>query len=223
MPQDLLLGLHTHVAPVHACLPALREAVESLRPAPARPGSGQRDRARCFGVAVEVGLALLQRERGGAAGVRQQYRGVGRLVTILGGPITAGPGTVPPEVIDGEEHPEYEFAASEAKAYVGLLTRAAERAEVAVDILSAGLAAVNVPLFGYLTQRTGGCLLLHDGFSEALKCNIVAALSRTTGFKGVLDVFVSKELALGQVRDANCMSCRRQTLRRELVFPGLPT
>jgi len=124
---------------------------------------------------------------------------VGRVLALLGGPITLGPGTIPPEVIDGEEHPEFEFAEQQAKGYISMLTKAAERAEVAVDVLAAGLAAINVPLFGYLTQRTGGCLLLHEGFSEALQRNISAALTRISGYNGILDVYTSPSLALGQV------------------------
>uniref|UniRef100_A0A061RDN1 Protein transport protein SEC23 n=1 Tax=Tetraselmis sp. GSL018 TaxID=582737 RepID=A0A061RDN1_9CHLO len=218
--KELLLGPHSHVAPVHACLPSLRDVVESLRPCPDK--APYRDRARCFGVALEVALALLRRESGGATGTaapmgHQQHRGPGRVVAVLGGPITAGPGRVPTEVIDGDGQPEYEFAEAQAKAYIEAVTRAAQQGDAAVDILAAGLAAVNVPLFGYLTQRTGGCLLLHEGFSENLKRNLLAALTRTCGYDGLLDVFTSPSIAVGQViGPAGAMGARKAAAGSDL-------
>jgi len=152
-----------------------------------------------------VGLALLRHEMGGDAGRhygsgrRPGTRSAGRLLALLGGPISIGPGTVPPELLDGEEHPEYDFAEAAARDYVEALTAAAERGGVAVDVLAAGLAAVNVPLFGFLTQRTGGCLLLHETPGPRLGANLGAALRRVVGHRGTLDVFTSPGLAVAQV------------------------
>jgi len=203
--KELLLGSHTHIAPLSSCLAAAKTVVESLRPC-AQKSVAMRNRARCFGVGVEVALALMKHEMGadssrnyGSGMGRPRYRGVGRILTVISGPISMGPGTVPPEIIDGEDHPEYEYAEAQAKRYIEAVTAAAERGGVAVDIIAAGLAAVNVPLFGFLTQRTGGCLLLHETFGPLLQQNIRAAISRVAGHRGTLDVFISPSLAVAQV------------------------
>lgn len=73
-----------------------------------------RDRPRCLGVAVEAAHLLLQYFR------TQEPVPEGlsdRVTVMLGGPLTVGPGYVPPSALDGPAAAGDEYVKSEARKY----------------------------------------------------------------------------------------------------------
>ena len=171
----------------------LRKTVRSLRPCILRPRDLHFRQLRCFGVGIEVSLALFENNLVGKA-----HECAGRILAVLAGPITLGPGKIAGDT-DGMCTDQYLFAEEHAKKYIGALTSVAERANVVVDILAAGSISINVPLFGYLTQRTGGSLLLHKTFGSTFVQNMSGILQRAVNCKGTLDIYTSPQLAVGQV------------------------
>lgn len=74
-----------------------------------------------------------------------------------------GPGTVPLSTVDGASAPEDEFAIQQATQFFDHLALQAAHAGVAVDILAAGLVAVNVQMLAPVAHQTGGALMVHAG------------------------------------------------------------
>ena len=81
-----------------------------------------------------------------------------------------GPGRVPLANLDNRQGPEDPQASKEAALFFKGLTRQAALAGVAVDVLAVGQAAVNLPLLGSLTQRTGGVIMAHQRKLSASAC-----------------------------------------------------
>ena len=79
-----------------------------------------------------------------------------------------GPGWVPLSSLDSRQGPADPQAAKNAHIFVQQLTQQAVASGVAVDVLAVGQAAVNVPLLGPLTQKTGGAIMAHHGTSTLL-------------------------------------------------------
>lgn len=79
-----------------------------------------------------------------------------------------GPGWVPLRSLDSRQGPADPQAAKNAYAFFQRLTQQAVANGTAVDVLAVGQAAVNVPLLGPLTQKTGGAIMAHHG--ACLQC-----------------------------------------------------
>ena len=69
--------------------------------------------------------------------------------------------------LDSRQGPENPKATKPAALFFQGLTQQAALAGVAVDVLAVGQAAVNVPLLGPLTQKTGGTIMTHQRASPA--------------------------------------------------------
>ncbi len=73
-----------------------------------------------------------------------------------------GPGRVPLSNLDSRQGPEEPQASKgAAQFFQGLAVQAAQTG-IAVDVLAVGQAAVNVPMLGSLTQKTGGTIMSHQ-------------------------------------------------------------
>jgi hypothetical protein len=68
-----------------------------------------------------------------------------------------------------------------------------------VDILAGGLNAAHLPLWARVARRTGGTVILQEGFSGMLGSNIAAALTRKQGADLQLDFACSTGLAVDKV------------------------
>ena len=73
-----------------------------------------------------------------------------------------GPGFVPFAGIDGQLGAEDAYTAEQGQTFFEQLTSQAGRAGVTVDVIAAGVAAVNIPLLAPLAHQTGGMLLMHE-------------------------------------------------------------
>ena len=73
-----------------------------------------------------------------------------------------GPGFVPFAGIDGQLGAEDAYTAEQGQTFFDQLTSQAGRAGVTVDVIAAGVAAVNIPLLAPLAHQTGGMLLMHE-------------------------------------------------------------
>lgn len=73
-----------------------------------------------------------------------------------------GPGQVPLSNLDSRQGPEDPQAFKGAQLFFEGLAHQAGQLGVAVDVLAVGQSAVNVPLLGPLTQKTGGTLITHQ-------------------------------------------------------------
>jgi len=189
---DLATSFETYISPLHLCVDKLKKTVRSLRPCNLRSTLHYKQ-LRCFGVGIEVALVVMECYLKGTA-----HECPGRILTVLAGPITLGPGKIAADTVNTSSD-EVLCAEEYAKKYIGALTSVAEQANVVIDVLAAGLSSINVPLFGYLTQRTGGSLLLHKTFGTAFVQNMSGVLRQPVDCKGTLDLFTSPQLAVGQV------------------------
>jgi hypothetical protein len=115
------------IAPVATCMHAACAALDALRPL--HTSVPPRSRPRCIGAAIAAALLLYLRfiER---QAVPLPSASGGRLLTLLGGPGTYGPGSVPIDVIDGL------FASSEDQFTLKEAEKFADR--LASDLREAG-------------------------------------------------------------------------------------
>jgi hypothetical protein len=72
-------------------------------------------------------------------------------------------------------------------------------AGVTVDILAGGLSAAHLPLWARVAERTGGAVLLQEGFGGLLCHNIAGALRRKQASSVQLDFYASDGLYADQV------------------------
>ena len=82
-----------------------------------------------------------------------------------------GPGSVPLEDIDSMQPGKTNRASQQGSKFFQELAAFARESGVAVDILAAGMAAVNSPLLSRMATDTGGVLLLHQS-EPPMSCDI---------------------------------------------------
>ncbi|KAL2610183.1 hypothetical protein R1flu_028756 [Riccia fluitans] len=190
----LIYGTGVYIAPTHACLPIAQNIVSSLRPY--RGDFPEVARDRCLGTAVEVALTLIQ---GPAAETpRSTVRRLGgssRIIACVGGPCTFGEGSLP----YSDSHPNYAYLEKKAVKQMDHLGHVARRLDTAVDLLCAGTCPVRIRALQPLVKSSGGVLILHDDFGETFGVNMQRAVRRATGFRGVLEVRCSKEVAVTRI------------------------
>lgn len=194
LKQTLIYGTGVYLAPVHACLAIAHSIVGSLRPY--RGGFVESKRERCLGTAVEVVLALIQ---GPATdlpvGTSKRSGGRSRVLLCVGGPTTLGPGALP----FSSTHPNYAYLEKKAIKHMEHLGQEARRLDIAVDIFCAGTCPVRIPTLQPLVNASGGLLVLHDDFGEMFATNLQRAVRRSTGFRGVLEIRCSDDVAITRV------------------------
>ncbi|KAK9807565.1 hypothetical protein WJX72_002839 [[Myrmecia] bisecta] len=180
-----------HIAQLQTCRAIAESVVQSLRPRHKEPST--RERQRCLGEAIEVALQLADEGRA-------QRDGPGaRVVVITTGPTTQGPGYVSLDSLDNDGALQDEYAARRAQQYFERLASSAAASGTTVDILAAGLSAVNVPYLAPVAHQSGGTLLLHEDFGPLFGANVAASLQRRVGTNGTLDIRTSPNLAVSQI------------------------
>ncbi|KAG0623865.1 hypothetical protein M758_3G207500 [Ceratodon purpureus] len=194
LKQMLIYGTGVYLAPVHACLPIAHSIVSALRPY--RGGLAEAKRERCLGTAVEVVLALIQ---GPATelpvNTSKRSGGRSRVLLCVGGPTTLGPGSLPYSTT----HPNYAYMEKKAIKHMEHLGQEARVLDIAVDILCAGTCPVRIPTLQPLVNASGGLLVLHDDFGEVFCTNLQRAVRRSTGFRGILEIRCSDDVAVTRV------------------------
>lgn len=68
-----------------------------------------------------------------------------------------------------------------------------------MDVLAGGLSAAYLPLWGRIPERSGGTVILQEGFGGLLCHNIAGVLQRTTATSVRLDFHMSDGLCAEQV------------------------
>jgi hypothetical protein len=194
MLTQLLASCTAAIAPVHKCLMLACHALDSLRPY--QHALLSRLRPRCVGAALEAALLLHQGHVRAAVGMQG---GSTRVVTMLGGPVTQGPGSVPPAVLDGVGTAADEFVRLEAERFVSGLAARMEAEAMTVDILAGGLNATHLPLWALVARRTSGTVILQEGFGGMLSQNIISAMTRKHGACAQLDFVCSNHLVVDRV------------------------
>jgi Sec23/Sec24 trunk domain/Sec23/Sec24 zinc finger len=112
------------VAPVADCMAQARAVLDSLRPH--HHAQPSRERPRCLGAALQAALLLHAAHKASDA-MSAAAQGQARVVAMLGGPVTVGPGCVPLASLDGVGTAGDEFARGEANKFVnGLAERMAD-------------------------------------------------------------------------------------------------
>lgn len=190
----LIYGTGVYLAPIHICLSIAHSIVSALRPY--RGDLPEVMRERCLGSAVEVVLTLIQgpaTELPGSAGRRSGGRS--RVLLCVGGPTTLGPGSLP----SNDTHPNFVYLEKKAIKYMEHLGQEARRLDVACDVLCAGTCPVRIPTLQPLAKASGGLLVLHDDFGEIFCLNLQRSVQRSTGFKGILEIRCSNEIAVTRV------------------------
>ncbi|MED6168000.1 hypothetical protein PIB30_008022 [Stylosanthes scabra] len=174
--KALIYGTGIYLSAMHASLPVAHSIFSSLRPYKLNIPEASRD--RCLGAAVEVALAIIQGPSADLSrGVVKRSGGNSRIVVCAGGPNTYGPGSVPHSF----SHPNYPYMEKTALKWMENLGREAHRHNTVVDILCAGTCPVRVPILQPLAKASGGVLVLHDDFGEALGVNLQRASARSAG------------------------------------------
>lgn len=112
------------MVPLNECEFALNSILDDLQCDPWPAEQGKRS-ARCVGTALNVGIGLLETAGGAARG--------SRIITLMGGPITYGPGMIVSRNLTErirshldiqKEHENTKHLASAIKFYQGLADRA---------------------------------------------------------------------------------------------------
>lgn len=126
MATRLLVACPGAIAQVSTCAELACAALATIRPY--QHARAARERGRCLGPALEATLHLCQQHRQRAGAFSSDAGGTpagplpaARVVAVLGGPATAGPGTVPTAVLDGAGTAAQIHARAEADASVRLL------------------------------------------------------------------------------------------------------
>ncbi|KAJ7563485.1 hypothetical protein O6H91_03G112300 [Diphasiastrum complanatum] len=190
----LIYGTGVYLAPIHACLQIAQMIVSSLRPY--RGKLPEFARERCLGTAIDVALALIQGPSTDLPrSMVKRSGGSNRILVCAGGPNTIGPGAVPPN----ENNPNHAYLKSKAIKYMEHCGMEARRLDTAVDIFCAGTCPVNVQTLQPLVKASGGVLILHDDFGEAFGLNMQRAVRRAKGFRGILEVRCTDDIAVTRI------------------------
>jgi protein transport protein SEC23 len=194
LKQMLIYGTGVYMAPIHVCLAIAHSIVSALRPY--RGGAGEAQRERCLGTALEVVLSLIQ---GPATELplssSKRFGGRSRVLLCAGGPNTLGPGSLP----YSNTHPNYAYMERKATKHMEHLGQEARRLDIALDVMCAGTCPARIPTLQPLADASGGVLVLHDDFGEVFCTNLQRAVRRSTGFRGILEIRCSDDVAVTRV------------------------
>eukprot|EP00798_Chlamydomonas_sp_ICE-L_P020834 gene20834-27666_t len=176
------------------CLPHLDSLLGCIRPL--EQSKPVRQRTRCLLVAVEAALRLSAAHAGmDPSKARHKLPSPTRMLTMLGGPVTMGPGVVPLDLLDEidlakdlEKSRELKLA----EEHVRTLSSMAQRIGMPIDVFVGGALSVNLPILTTLAQDSGGALVAHESFGPLFAANLQAALSRTFGKRGILDCYTTE-------------------------------
>mmetsp|Transcript_13367 Transcript_13367/g.28590 ORF Transcript_13367/g.28590 Transcript_13367/m.28590 type:complete len:895 (+) Transcript_13367:99-2783(+) len=213
------------VSELASCLPhRLEQVLGAIRPLEQEKPIRQRARGTLAGVEAAVHLMALfagawwQRQQQQQQGEQQRRRRVkagpgSRIILLVGGPATKGPGAVPLEVVDagagaleagtpgasglGLSRENLQAAAAARQAATNL-ARMANSVGAPVNIFLGAEVSSNVPLLALLAHESGGELVSQRGFGPLFPAALKAVLSRRFGTYGIIDCFVSEGARLVQ-------------------------
>eukprot|EP00892_Ulva_mutabilis_P008473 jgi/Ulvmu1/5999/UM026_0123.1 len=230
MLQRLTATCEGFIVPVSTCMHALCAALDALRPL--HTLNVPRARPRCTGAALE-GARLLYGAYMDARIIEVPPEPMVRVMTMLGGPCTCGPGSASMEVVDGEAAAADgmdQFLMLEAEKFVATLAAGLHDAGMVVDIISGGLNASNLALWDRAVTHTGGTLTIQEGFGGLLSANLAAMLQRAQAAAVSLDFSASDGLAVENVIGPSVTTAvptripptfqHRTPSRRRLQSPG---
>eukprot|EP00262_Sarcandra_glabra_P014420 TRINITY_DN4223_c0_g1_i1.p1 TRINITY_DN4223_c0_g1~~TRINITY_DN4223_c0_g1_i1.p1 ORF type:complete len:616 (-),score=93.16 TRINITY_DN4223_c0_g1_i1:259-1902(-) len=192
--KALIYGTGIYLSPIHSSLPVTHTIFSSLRPYKLKLPEASRD--RCLGTAVEIALAIIQGPSAEMSrGAVKRAGGNCRILVCAGGPNTYGPGSVPHSF----SHPNYPYMEKTALKWMENLGREAHRHGTVVDILCAGTCPVRVPTLQPLAKASGGVMVLHDDFGEALGVNLQRASTRAASSHGSFEIRCSDDILVTRV------------------------
>ncbi|CAH8834588.1 unnamed protein product [Trichobilharzia szidati] len=196
-PQMAQLPYNRFIQPMERCDAVLTDLLTELQPDPWPVPQGKRP-LRSVGTALSIVIGLLE----------ATYPNTGaRVMLFLGGPCTQGPGMVVDDDLKNiiRSHHDMEkdnckYMRRAMKHYEGLANRAAQNFHV-VDIFSCSLDQTGLHELRYLTNYTGGHMIMGDSFASSLfqqtyrrVFNKDATGSFLMGLAGQMEVKTSKEL-----------------------------
>lgn len=182
--------------PVAECEYVLSSILEDLSIDP-WPVLGNERPARCTGVAVAVGLALLELSCKGSGA---------RLMLFAAGPPSVGPGRVIGLKLEETIRSHHDLYKGNApwfnkavKFFESLSKRAVENSHV-VDIFACSLDQIGVAEMKVLVEKTGGLLVLNDMFEARVFVDSFQHVFRRSsdghlamGFNGEIELLASRE------------------------------
>ncbi|CAH8428751.1 unnamed protein product [Schistosoma haematobium] len=196
-PQMAQLPYNRFIQPMERCDGLITDLLTELQPDPWPVPQGKRP-LRSVGTALSIAVGLLE----------AAYPNTGaRVMLFLGGPCTQGPGMVVDDDLKNviRSHHDMEkdnckYMRRAMKHYEGLANRAAQNLHV-VDIFSCSLDQTGLHELRYLTNYTGGHMIMGDSFASNLfqqtyrrVFNKDASGSFLMGLAGQMEVKTSKEL-----------------------------
>ncbi|CAH8429100.1 unnamed protein product [Schistosoma mattheei] len=196
-PQMAQLPYNRFIQPMERCDGLITDLLTELQPDPWPVPQGKRP-LRSVGTALSIAVGLLE----------AAYPNTGaRVMLFLGGPCTQGPGMVVDDDLKNviRSHHDMEkdnckYMRRAMKHYEGLANRAAQNLHV-VDIFSCSLDQTGLHELRYLTNYTGGHMIMGDSFASSLfqqtyrrVFNKDASGSFLMGLAGQMEVKTSKEL-----------------------------
>ncbi|KAH8856022.1 Protein transport protein Sec23A [Schistosoma japonicum] len=185
------------IQPMERCDAVITDLLTELQPDPWPVPQGKRP-LRSVGTALSIAIGLLE----------AAYPNTGaRVMLFLGGPCTQGPGMVVDDDLKNiiRSHHDMEkdnckYMRRAMKHYEGLANRAAQNLHV-VDIFSCSLDQTGLHELRYLTNYTGGHMIMGDSFASSLFQQTYrrvftkdASGSFLMGLAGQMEVKTSKEL-----------------------------
>ncbi|CAD7945321.1 unnamed protein product [Amoebophrya sp. A25] len=186
--------------PVQEAEFALNAILEDLKPDSWSLNREKQRVQRCTGGALNIAVGLLETLYAGHAG---------RIILLTSGPCTAGPGNiVGREKAENmrshldlmKEQPNARYAQGAMKFYAGLAARAVSIGHT-IDLFACSLDQVGLHEMRVLVERTGGYVVLADGFStNVFRDSLLKLFSRVDsagnldmGFNGKLTAVCSRE------------------------------
>jgi protein transport protein SEC23 len=193
------VGAKRFLMPASECEYSLSAVLEDLRRDQWPVATGKRAE-RCTGVAISVAQALLET-------THNQHSG--RILMMLGGPCTIGPGMVVgtglEETIrshtDLQKNEKNARYSKEAVKFYSTVSQKAVAAGHAIDVFVGSLDQVGVHEMRSLSERSGGCLVMSDSFSVGTFKDSLRKLLEPDatgylqmGFNARVEIVVSKDL-----------------------------
>ncbi|CAD7703524.1 unnamed protein product [Ostreobium quekettii] len=197
--RALFLGACPKFSKIGSCLPTAESIVQSLTPY--RPDLVAMERPRCLGPGLHEALHLMQDFRNGQSTGDQSAtarRGAeGRVMALVGGGPTHGPGAVALDAIDKQGD---ESSVKEGLSFFARLAAMAHGAGIPVDIFAVGPAAGHATILEPFSRASGGNFTMHTSVtSQLLAMSMTASLDRQFGSHGILDVRLSHGLKLAAI------------------------
>eukprot|EP01114_Cavostelium_apophysatum_P002146 TRINITY_DN11871_c0_g1_i2.p1 TRINITY_DN11871_c0_g1~~TRINITY_DN11871_c0_g1_i2.p1 ORF type:complete len:924 (-),score=187.79 TRINITY_DN11871_c0_g1_i2:24-2708(-) len=150
---------------------------------------------RSLGSAVEVAMALLGVNLGGAANASAS---LGRVAVFMGGSPNFGPGGIS----ETKDETQDAYQNEQAREYYKKIALRAHQHDVGIDIFCIGLKQFHTNILQNLVMSNGGLVIMQkDGStnSDEFAENIELAIARTCGRQGSFDIRCSDSLSVNHI------------------------